>query len=74
MNDGSTSSRLDNFKEKFARFLDKINTPFVQKVGNTLIEKKYLYPSFLLPIGIMLLVYAALGMYPFGRGLFSPSI
>lgn len=66
MNDGSTSSRLDNFKEKFARFLDKINTPFVQKVGNTLIEKKYLYPSFLLPIGIMLLVYAALGMYPFG--------
>lgn len=55
------------FKEKWYAFLDKINTPFVQKVGNKLIEKRYLYPSFLLPIGIMLLVYALLGMYPFGN-------
>lgn len=47
-------------------FLNKINTPFVQKVGNKLIEKKYLYPSFLLPIGIMLIVFACLAVFPFG--------
>lgn len=67
MNDINAGEKSAGFKEKFAKFLDKINTPFVQKVGNTLIEKKYLYPSFLLPIGIMLLVYAALGIYPFGQ-------
>lgn len=66
MNDANTSGKLDKIKNGFSKFLDKINTPFVQKVGNTLIEKKYLYPSFLLPIGIMLAVYAILGIYPFG--------
>lgn len=56
----------ENIQDQPKNFLDKINTPFVQKVGNKLIEKKYLYPSFLLPIIIMLLVYACLGMFPIG--------
>ncbi|MBQ4510302.1 MAG: YfhO family protein [Clostridia bacterium] len=47
-------------------FFEKINTPFIQKVGNKIIEKSYLYPSFVLPIIIMLLVYACLGMFPVG--------
>ena len=47
-------------KEKSKSFLDRINTPFVQRVGNKLIEKKYLYPAFFLPVVIMLLVYAKL--------------
>ncbi len=29
-------------------------------------SKKYLYPSFLLPVGVMLVVYAILGIFPFG--------
>lgn len=53
-------------KEKSKSFLDRINTPFVQRVGNKLIEKKYLYPAFFLPVVIMLLVYACLGMFPIG--------
>ncbi len=53
-------------ENKFKRFLNKINTPFVQRIGNKLIEKKYLYPSFLLPIGIMLVVFGCLGIFPFG--------
>ena len=53
-------------QKKPRSFLDRINTPFVQSVGNKLIEKKYLYPSFFLPIVIMLLVYACLGMFPIG--------
>lgn len=60
---------MDNaiINEKPKSFLDRINTPFVQRVGNKLIEKKYLYPSFLLPVAIMLLVYACLGMFPIGE-------
>lgn len=53
-------------KEKHISFLERINTPFMQKVGNKIIEKSYLYPSFLLPVVIMLLVYACLGMFPIG--------
>ena len=53
--------------ERQRGFLDRINTPFVQNVGNKLIEKKYLYPSFLLPVAIMMLVYACLGMFPIGE-------
>ena len=30
-------------------------------------SKKYLYPSFLLPVGVMLIVYAILGIFPFGE-------
>ena len=56
-----------NVKKNSRGFLDKLNTPFVQKVGNKLIEKKYLYPSFLLPVAIMMLVYACLGMFPIGE-------
>lgn len=57
---------MDNVttSKKQKSFLDMINTPFVQRVGNRLIEKKYLYPSFLLPIAIMMLVYACLGIFP----------
>lgn len=53
-------------REKSKSFLDRINTPFVQRIGNKLIEKKYLYPAFFLPVVIMLLVYACLGMFPIG--------
>ncbi len=49
-----------------SRFLENLNSPFVQKIGNKLIEKKYLYPSFLLPMGIMLLVFSCLGIFPVG--------
>ena len=52
--------------EKPRGFLEKLNTPFVQKVGNKIIEKSYLYPSFVLPVVIMLLVYTCLGMFPTG--------
>ena len=56
-----------NNENKLTRFLDRINTPLVQKIGNKLIEKKYLYPSFLLPVGIMLIVFACLSIFPFGN-------
>lgn len=59
---------MDNINSKQkTSFFDKINTPFIQKVGNKIIEKRYLYPSFLLPIVIMMLVYACLGMFPIGE-------
>ena len=59
---------MDNVIDKGNKrsFLEKLNTPFVQRVGNKLIEKKYLYPSFLLPVGIMMLVFACLGICPIG--------
>ena len=57
----------DILQDKPRSFLDKINTPFVQRVGNKLIEKRYLYPSFFLPVIILLLVYACLGMFPIGN-------
>lgn len=54
-------------QSKFKSFLKRLNTPFVQRVGNKLIEKKYLYPSFLMPFAILFTIYACLAMFPFGQ-------
>lgn len=69
---------MSNFKTKFksffskealsnkiSSFADKINTPFVQRIGNSIISKKYLLPSLFVPMGIMLLVFMCLGVFPF---------
>ena len=55
------------FRDRFASFCEKINTPFVQRVGNKLISKKHLAPSFGFPVMLLLIVYAAIGVYPFGE-------
>ena len=59
-------SEKNKFRHKFAAFCERINTPFVQKVGNKLISKKHLLPSFGFPVVLLLVVYAALGIFPFG--------
>ena len=67
---------MNNSKEKFSDFAsrlsdrlssiaNKINTPFVQKIGNTIISKRYLLPSLFIPMGILLIVFICLGVYPF---------
>ncbi len=70
-NKSSFKERLLAFKEKsrakLSAFADRINTPFVQRVGNKVISKKHLYPSFLFPVMLLLIVYAALGFWPFGN-------
>ncbi|MBR2296968.1 MAG: YfhO family protein [Clostridia bacterium] len=38
-----------------------------QRVWSFIKAKKYLYPSFLLPVGILLVVYAIIGVFPFGE-------
>ena len=53
-------------KAKLSAFADKINTPFVQRVGNKVISKKHLYPSLAFPILLLAIVYAALGFWPIG--------
>lgn len=54
-------------KGRLNAFFSKLNTPFVQRVGLKLREKKYLYPSFLMPFAILFIIYACLGMFPFGQ-------
>ncbi len=56
-----------SFRHKLSAFCEKINTPFVQRVGNKLISKKHLYPSFFFPVLLLMVVYAALGIYPLGN-------
>lgn len=60
------SAFADSAKEKFQSFKNKINTPFVQRIGNRLIERKHLFPSFAFPVLLLLIVYAALQIFPFG--------
>ena len=52
-------------KPSFTAFLDKALSA-IKKLGKRLLDKKYLYPSFFLPILIMTIVYACLAIYPFG--------
>ena len=70
-NKTSFKEKLSAFREKskvkLSAFADKINTPFVQRVGNKLISKKHLYPSFAFPVLILMVVYAALGFWPIGN-------
>ena len=55
--------------------MDKLLTPsrrlrapaFLRRIWAFLKAKKYLYPSFLAPIGVMLVVYALLSIFPFGE-------
>ena len=61
------AERLNNFKVKARAFADRINTPFVQRVGNKVISKKHLYPSFFFPFMLLMIVYAALGFWPVGN-------
>ncbi len=65
-NTQSSLSFVDKLRIKLNAFAEKINTPFVQRVGNKLISKKHLYPSFGFPVMILLIVYAAIGVFPFG--------
>jgi len=55
------------FRDRLSALRDKLNTPFVQRVGNKLISKKHLYPAFGFPVVLLLIVYAAIGVYPFGE-------
>lgn len=54
--------------KKLSLFLGKWKMPqFVKKSTDLLKSKRYLYPSFLVPIGIVVAVYAILGIFPFGQ-------
>ena len=39
----------------------------VKRFGAFLKSKKYLYPSFLVPVGVVIVVYALLSIFPFGQ-------
>ena len=60
-------SFADKLRAKLNAFAEKINTPFVQRVGNKLISKKHLYPSFAFPVMVLLIIYGALGVFPLGQ-------
>lgn len=57
--DNSLTVSKPTFKSKLISMLSR--------AWSFLKEKKYLYPSFLLPVGVMLIVYAILGVFPFGK-------
>ena len=59
-------SFADRLRIKLNAFAEKINTPFVQRVGNKLISKKHLYPSFAFPVMVLLIIYGAIGVFPLG--------
>jgi len=69
-NKTSLAEKLSAFKQKarvkLNAFAERINTPFVQRVGNKVISKKHLYPSFAFPVLLLMIVYAALGFWPVG--------
>ena len=48
-------------KSFFGKFVD-----FLRKVGKKIVDKKYLIPSLIIPMFIMLLVFVCLKMFPFG--------
>lgn len=70
MSNPNFTEKPKSFKQKMSErlsaFADRINTPFVQRVGNKLISKKHLAPSFFFPVLILMIVYAALGFWPVG--------
>ena len=59
-------SFADRLRIKLNAFAERINTPFVQRVGNKLISKKHLYPSFAFPVMVLLIIYGAIGVFPLG--------
>ena len=52
-------------KHSFKDFCNSIICGF-KRLFKKLYDKKYLYPSFLLPIVIMSIVYICLGIFPYG--------
>ncbi|MBO4983041.1 MAG: YfhO family protein [Clostridia bacterium] len=57
---------VDNNKSTFANRIKCFFKSVWQGFKISLVEKKHLYLSFLLPVGIMFLVFAFLEMFPFG--------
>ncbi|MBQ8163243.1 MAG: YfhO family protein [Clostridia bacterium] len=51
-------------KKKFS--LGKFTSSFFKKTGNKILEKKHLYPAFLLPVVLLIAVYAFMSIFPFG--------
>ena len=45
----------------------KFTSSFFKKTGNKILEKKHIYPAFLLPVVLLIIVYAFMGIFPFGE-------
>ena len=52
---------------KLKAFCKKAYDSVFKRVGHKIVQKKYLYPSFLMPFLIMAAVFAALAIFPFGE-------
>ncbi|MBQ8146455.1 MAG: YfhO family protein [Clostridia bacterium] len=57
---------IDNGRGRFINRLNSFFKSLWKGFKNSLTEKKHLYLSFLLPVGIISIVFAVLGMFPFG--------
>lgn len=61
--DNSLNSTLPSRKQRVLDFIIKTK----DRAFRFLYSKRYLYPSFLIPVGIMLVVYVLLSIFPFGQ-------
>ena len=56
----------NNTTEKKSSFASSLSS-FFSRLWSKIVSKKHVYPAFLLPVALLVIVYAMMGIFPFGE-------